>query len=249
MPNFNPKEALSNAERWFRSQMPHQMIRGDEVLPHGTKERRDHDTLVEAEGRFLERASSMAESNQHLSPSILFQNLLNIVYPDVPGYGAQHGKNTSQLAVYCAQVNGIHDAREIEVLKAAALMHDVGRTRPVGEVDRDHARRSAEMADRFARSDPAGVVQRALREAACRLIASHDLSRKDPPHDPLLRALWDADSLEAARHAPNTARGRALVVERYQRLLSPWARSATVQKRWLEKYGWDCSAWDLPLEL
>lgn len=246
---FNPKEALSNAERWFRSQMPHQMLRGDEVLPHGVKERRDFDTMVEAEGRFLERAATMAEHNHHLSPSVLFTNLLNIVYPDVPGYGPQHGKNTSQLAVYCAQVNGIFDPRELEALKAAGLLHDVGRTRPVGEQDRDHARRSAEMADRFMRSDPAGLAQRDLREHACRLIAAHDLSRKDPPQDPLLRALWDADSLEAARHAPNTPRGRTLVVERYQRLLSPFARSATAQKRWLEKYGWDCPAWDLPLGL
>lgn len=246
---FNPKEAMANAERWFRSQMPHQMIRGDEILPHGVRERKDYDTQVEAEGRFLERGARLAEHNQHLSPSVLFSNLLNIVYPGVPGYGPHHGKNTSQLAVYCAQVNGITDARELEALKAAGLMHDVGRAKPVGEQDRDHARRSAEMADRFARGDPAGLHQRELREHACRLIAAHDLDAKTPPQDPLLRALWDADSLEAARHAPNTARGRALVVARYQRLLSPWARSVTVQQRWLEKYGWDCKAWDLPLAL
>lgn len=241
----DPKDMLTQAERWFRTQMPHQMLRGDEVLPHGIVTRKDRDTMVEAEGRFLERDANLREHNQHISPSVLFSNLLGIVYPEVPHYGPQHGKNCSQLAVYIASTEGVTEVAEVEALKAAALLHDVGRIRPVGESDVDHARRSAERADIFIRSDAAGSVQRALREHACRLVAQHTLSAKTPPQDPLLRALWDADSLEAARIEPNTARGRAFVVERYKRLLTPFARNPATQKRWLEKYGWNVDEWDV----
>jgi HD superfamily phosphodiesterase len=241
----DPKQALTNAERWFRNRLPGQMVDPHARMPSGMSIRQDRDTQVEAEGRFLERDANIRDLNQHLSPSILFSNLLAIVYPSVPGYGPEHGKHTSQLSVYCAATEGLTNVTEVETLKAAGLLHDLGRATPAGTPDRDHALRSAERADRAIRSDPSGSGQGALREAVCRLIAQHSLDKKDPPQDPLARALWDADSLEAARHAPNTARGRAFVVERYARLLSPWARKKSVQVKWLKKYGWDVKEWSL----
>lgn len=240
----DPKRALTDAERWFRGNMPGQMVDPSVRLPSGMAVRRDRDTQVEAEGRFLERDANLRELNQHLSPSTLFSNLLAVVYPSVPGYGPEHGKNTSQLAVYCAATQGLTDVTEVETLKAAGLLHDLGRRAPAGEKDPNAPQRSAELADYAIRCDPSGSRQRELREAVCRLVARHSLD-KDPPQEPLLRALWDADTLEEARHAPNTARGRAFVVERYARLLSPWAQRKAVQRKWLTKYGWDLQLWGL----
>jgi len=241
----DPKTALTNAERWFRSRLPGNMVDPGSRLPSGMSVRQDRDTQVDAEARFLERDANIRDHNQHLSPSVLFSNLLSIVYPSIAGYGPEHGKNTSQLSVYCAAVEGLTDVTETETLKAAGLLHDLGRAMPAGENDRDCAARSAEKADKAIRSDPSGSGQRALREAVCRLIAQHSLDRKVPPQEPLARALWDADLLEEARHMPNTARGRTFVVEAYARLLSPWAQKKTVQHRWLKKYGWDIAKWGL----
>jgi len=240
----DPKTALTNAERWFRNQMPGQMVSPDARLPSGMSVRKDRDTQVEAEGRFLERDANIRDHNQHLSPSVLFSNLLSIIYPSIPGYGPEHGKNTSQLSVYCAATQGLTDVTQTETLKAAGLLHDLGRAKPWTENDKDHTLRSAERADVAIRSDPSGSGQRAMREAVCSLIARHTLAGT-PPQDPLLRALWDADSLECARHGVNTAQGRTLVVERYKRLLSPWAQRKATQTKWLTKYGWDLKAWGL----
>jgi len=237
--------ALTNAERWFRNQMPNSLVDGDVRLPSGVTVRNDRNTQVEAEARFLERDANMRAFNQHLSPPILFANLLGIIHPSLEHFGPEHGKQTSQLAVYCAATQGIVDVTQVETLKAAALLHDLGRAKPWTETDKDVSARSAAKAEFFARCDPAGSSQRALREAVCHLIAQYAPDAKQPPQHPLLRALWDADKLETARFAPNTARGRVAVMEQFTRLLSPWAQKKATQRKWLQKYGWDLKAWEL----
>lgn len=245
MSNDPKHAALTNAERWFRNRMPSALVDSESRLPNGMTVRNDRETMRDAEARFLERDANIKELNQHISPPILFSNLLNITFPSIEHFGPEHGKQTSQLAVYCAATQGITDVTEVETLKAAALLHDLGRAKLWTEVDKDASARSAAKAEFFARCDPAGSSQRALREAVCHLIAQYVPDSKQPPQHPLLRCLWDADKLETARFAPNTSRGRVAVTEAFTRLLSPWAQKKATQQKWLQKYGWDLKAWEL----
>ena len=240
---FNPAD-LQRAESFFRNNMPGSLADGDSVLPGGMKVR-DDKTRIEYEERFLERNSRIQQQNVHLTPSVMFANALIIQYPTLEYYGPEHGRNTSQLAVYAAEVDGITDHTDLEVLKAAALMHDVGRTKPWQVVDKDAPRRSAEMADRFIRSDAQGArLGAAMREGVCRLIAQYD-PQGTPPRDPLGRCLWDADHMETARFSPNSPEGRKATEAAYRALLTPWAQEESTKKRWLRKYKWDTAAWGL----
>lgn len=237
---FNPAD-LQRAEAFFRRNMPGSLVDDGSVLPGGMKVR-DDAQRIEYEERIMERHADLQQRNVHLMPSALFSNLLNVVFPSLEHFGPDHGRNTSQLACYIAEVEGVTDGTELEIVKAAGLLHDVGRTKPWQVSDKDAPRRSAELADRFIRSDANGARMPQVREAVCRLVAQYD-PEGPPPRDPLVQALWDADHLEAARFAANTTQGKQIVDASFRALTTPFGRSDLTKKRWLRKHKWDLSQW------
>lgn len=170
------------------------------------------------------------------------RDLRHVVWPSVPFYGHDHGKNTSELALHLAQVLKDADGtrigeHDLHVIKGVAYFHDLGRTKPWNQPDPDHHQRSAELAAKAMASDSENWVPQSAREEVCKVIMAHTLDGP-PPSDPRLVVLWDAECLEAARIMPNTAEGMQVMAERYSRLLTPWARDPSIQRRWREHRGW-----------
>lgn len=163
-------------------------------------------------------------------------DLAAIPFPDLEYYDYEHGTHTMMLATTVARdIIGITNKNELDAVKVAALFHDVGRKEVWQRPDPMHAIRSADAALAYLqlKNAPTSLIER-----ACKLIAMHSLSG-DPPGDPLLKALWDADSLEAARFTPNRSPGRTELAKRRRRMCTEWAARTDTAKIWMRKRGWE----------
>ncbi len=80
---------------------------------------------------------------------------------------------------------------DLEIVRAAALLHDVGRAEEAA-TGRDHALVSAQRAREILAGHPPQRV-----EAVARAIAAHRFRGGPPPDTPEARALFDADKLDA----------------------------------------------------
>lgn len=161
-------------------------------------------------------------------------NILDVPWPAEP-YGFQHAQETAALAVHIAQTIGGISPNELNALRFAAMFHDVCRSLTWQKADDGHAQRSADYLERFMqrRNDATSLIERAVK-----LVARHDLSAKETPRDPLAQALWDADSLEAARLAPGTQAGVTIFRTRAKRLCTAFAQSKDTQTTWMRHRGW-----------
>lgn len=189
-------------------------------------------------------------------------DLSKIDWPEQPYYGWDHARDTSQLAVHIAQGmdgsavwNGAKlDAKDIEVVKAAALFHDLGRTEDWRVAAPGHRHASAEAARQLMREDSAAWFRRDLIDDVCRLITQHVMPRVDGdgnfrddrgdivvptlPTDPRLQCLWDAEAFEGMRFSPGTWEGSVVLKARLAHLCTPWAKLTEHQRRWRERKGW-----------
>ena len=198
-------------------------------------------SLVLAEQREQHESELAAAANTRRL-AVGARDLRHVTWPTVDYYGHDHGKNTSELALHLAQVLKDDDGtriaeHDLHIIKAAAYFHDLGRTMPWNMPDTDHRARSAELAAKAMASDSENWVPQSAREGVCRLIMIHTLDGP-PPSDPRLVVLWDAECLEAARIMPNTAEGWQHMESRYAKLLTPWARDPSIQRRWRAHRGW-----------
>lgn len=161
-------------------------------------------------------------------------NILDVPWPEEP-YGFQHAQETAALAVHIAQTIGGISPTDLNALRFAGMFHDVCRARPWQEKDDGHSQRSADYLERFMqkRNDPTSLIERAVL-----LVARHDLSARELPRDPLAQALWDADSLEAARLSPGTPTGLRILRQRNARLCTAFARERDNQATWMRHRGW-----------
>ena len=116
---------------------------------------------------------SVDEVRRHYSPS------------NDPAHDFDHVLRVTALAERIARAEGA----EVEIVRAAALLHDVARGAAAG---RDHAEVAAEQAREILKSHPPEKV-----EAVARAIQQHRF-RSGPPPDTLeARCLFDADKLES----------------------------------------------------
>jgi hypothetical protein len=112
---------------------------------------------------------------------------------DEASHGMGHALNTMDLAVRIGRVEG----GDLLVIRAAALLHDIGRQNVFS--DPDHGRRGA----RRARVILDRLDVPADRELICEVIARHD-DPDDAPNGPVeLAVVKDADRLELLRIAPD----------------------------------------------
>lgn len=179
------------------------------------------------------------------APSDSGIDLSAIEWPTVPHYGFAHGKHTMELALHIVERHSMEPTfvpyfegitpDDRRVLKAAALMHDLGRTRPWNVDDPYHAKRSAEMADE-AMKKTRWWTEAHLRERVCRLILEHSLDPKEKPRDPLLMALHDAECFEAARFQREGQDGMMRMVKRRVQCLTSWALIEAHHERWRDRY-------------
>ncbi len=123
----------------------------------------------------------------------LLANEVHAIVGDEASHGMRHAVTTMDLAEKIGRVEG----GDLFVIKAAALLHDIGRVNIFS--DPSHGRRGAvlarEILDRLdIHSD---------RALICLIIARHD-DREDDPDAPIeLRVVKDADRLELLRIAPD----------------------------------------------
>lgn len=183
-----------------------------------------------------ERLFQAAQANQQRVGDIAGATSLEKISWQADPFGYDHARHTSRLAVHIAEGLGLK-TRDIQIVKAAGLFHDLDRRGPWQQADSNHAMRSAIAAEEAMRNDPEWWSQKELHEQICRLISQHNLDG-DLPIDPLAKALWDADSYEAARLAPNTREGAAILKQRMERLTTDWARIPEHQRRWRATRGW-----------
>ena len=183
-----------------------------------------------------ERVFQAAQANANRVGNIAGATSLEKIVWQADPFGYDHARQTSRLAVHIAESLGLKDA-QISIVKAAGLFHDLDRRGPWQQNDPTHAMRSAIAAEEAMRNDPEWWTQRDLHEQICRLIANHNLD-SEIPTDPAAQALWDADSYEAARFAPNTREGAAILKKRMDRLTTGWARLPEHQRRWRDMRGW-----------
>jgi uncharacterized protein len=102
-----------------------------------------------------------------------------------PAHDFDHVRRVLSLAERIARAEGA----DLDVVRAAALLHDVGRGDPAG---RDHAEASAERARDILRSLPPEKV-----EAVAQAILQHRFRAGPPPQSLEARCLFDADKLDA----------------------------------------------------
>jgi uncharacterized protein len=124
-------------------------------------------------------------------------------------HGFDHVLRVLTLAERIAQAEGA----DLEIVRAAALLHDVGRT----EEERGggcHARIGAELAREILRGHPQDRV-----EAVVEAIAAHRFRRDPSPQSLEAQVLYDADKLDAIG-AIGIARAYAIAGHEGQRL---WA--------------------------
>jgi hypothetical protein len=186
-----------------------------------------------------EKLIARAEANRQRTGTLPGLDLRDVAWSTVEHYGYPHGQEVSMLAHYVGEQLGLNK-ETLERVKLAGLLHDLGRETPWQVADPNHRQRSADLAEKFLRSQSEVWHQQALIEETCWIIANHDLSAKELPTDPRLQALWDADSYDAARFSPGTVEGLKVFRERTKtdRLCTAWAKEANNKRVWLNHRGW-----------
>jgi HD superfamily phosphohydrolase YqeK len=162
-----------------------------------------------------------------------------------------HALETSQLCESIGAFLGL-TGDELWACRAAGMFHDLGRNIEVplggGVLDRknggkvslwterapDHARVSADLAEIALQKD-VNFMATHLDQRVCRVIGQHNIHGPTPT-DPIAKALYDADILEAARFGHYYGQDIGLFEKflhgRYSRLCTEWARDPRVKERW-----------------
>lgn len=134
--------------------------------------------------------------------------------------GAESGHDFDHVLRVLALAERIarEEGADVEVVRAAALLHDLGRAeeRATG---RDHAQIAAERAREILAGHPPAQV-----EAVVHAILAHRFRTGPAPETPEARALFDADKLDAIG-AIGVARAYAHAGARGQRLWVPLERA------------------------
>jgi len=189
-------------------------------------------------------------AQQSITPEDDGINIAKIIWPNevfgldeaknktLAEYDYYHHKWTSQLTVYIAE--GFEgslkpSARELQTLKTAAFLHDLGRREHWKKDDPGHQRRSADLAEAVLLNSPRWADRDGIAEV-CKLIAQHSRTKK--PEGPLLTALHDAECFERSRLAPNTMEGIQAMKEGFDGVLTEWAKNSEHQARWRKLRGW-----------
>jgi len=126
------------------------------------------------------------------------------------GHDFDHALRVLVLAERIAQAEG----GDLEVVRAAALLHDLGREEERAS-GRDHAVVAAEQVRQILAGHPAEKIERVADAIAC-----HRFRGDQAPTTPEARALFDADKLDAIG-AIGVARAFAYAGARGQRLWAP----------------------------
>lgn len=212
---------------------------------------------VQADMRADAIMQNVAVNQQRVGDIFGASDLSRIEWPEQDYYGWDHARDTSQLAVHIAQGmkhEGITD-RDIEIVKAAALFHDLGREEGWTHPAPGHRHRSAEIARELMKGDVQAWFRSDLIEDVCRMIVEHTMPHVDGdgrlrdergnvldhvalPTDPRLRCLWDAEAYEGMRFSPGTWEGSVILKARLAHLATPWAKIPDHQRRWRERKGW-----------
>lgn len=162
-----------------------------------------------------------------------------------------HARETSQLCVSIGESLGL-EGDLLWACRAVGLFHDLGRNveLPIGggalerkkggkvsdwrERHPDHAFAGAELA-KAALAVDVNFAATHLDERVARVIAQHSI-HGPAPTDPVARALYDADLLEAVRfrrlYGEDEASFERFLHGRWSRLSTQWARDPVVQARW-----------------
>lgn len=165
--------------------------------------------------------------------------LKDLPWSEVPKYGYDHCNGVAMLAYEMGLALGLND-RDLQAVKLAGMLHDVGRTKPWQFPEPGHQKASAEIAVRVLRGGKHSHTEDWLRDRVEYLILGMDLSAPSLPTDPALQVLWDVDALEAARLAPGTPEGMRVWKQRTveSRLCTQLARSRDARLNVLRNHGW-----------
>lgn len=166
----------------------------------------------------------------------LFQ-LDNIVWPTVPGYGADHHKQLMLLATDIGEREGL-DKQALLQLQYVATFHDVGRTQPYGSEDPGHYQRSAELAEQYFKMDNGKWFQGDFITEVCRLIANHGYSERTS--DKRLQVFNDAERMESVRFFPNEKEGLRIVKEvaAADKMYTAFGKDRNNLRTWMRFRGW-----------
>ena len=195
-----------------------------------------------------ERAIRDAIGNTQEHDNEGVQMLVNVPWPEHPLFGADHAKWTAKLAerilysVFDQQGRGEPTEQELNIIRGAAMFHDLGRVIKAGQdwqrPEPGHGVRSAEIARGVMLTDDLWRFRQNTHDPICKLIASHAMpvigGRDDGkrPTDPFAIALWDAECLESSRFDPNTETGLLITRERFNQTVSAWAKLPEHRQRW-----------------
>jgi len=211
---------------------------------------------IHAEQRADSIMRGVAANQQRVGDIFGASDLSKIDWPEQPYYGWEHARDVSQLAVHIAQGRtDLLTAKDIEIVKAAGLFHDLGRSEDWTKPAPGHRHRSAELARKLMKEDAQAWFRSDLIDDVCRMIIEHTMPHVDAegrlrdeagavleapklPTDPRLQCLWDAEAYEGMRFEPGTWEGSVVLKARLAHLATPWARIPDHQRRWRERKGW-----------
>lgn len=109
-------------------------------------------------------------------------------------HGSHDWDHTERVLCLCMHIGKIEKANQ-EVLRVAALLHDIGReeeTRSKGKIC--HAERGSEMAKKIMRKYD---TDESIIRSVCHCIEVHRLSRGKQPETIEAKVLFDADTLDS----------------------------------------------------
>jgi len=173
----------------------------------------------------------------------------HIDFPELEHHGYDHAQQTSDCALRIfaslplySEGPSWEQKLNLETVRLAGMMHDLGRHEDWPRKDPRHNERSAAIAEKLIRDDPKFAPDPAMREKLAgsvpRIILEHDLNGA-PPQDPRAQALWDADSYEIFRFDVGEIKHlRGPAKERMGRLCTEWAKKIENQRRWRVYRGW-----------
>lgn len=174
------------------------------------------------------------------------QDLTDVPFSDVKYYGSADAGALVKMAARIGEELNL-SGHDMEVLRAAALYANLGRTAEWFQPDPTRRARSVERAMPLLKGTAiADDVRLVLSVHELPPLtrkgggwASEDESKRHPrPTHPMYQALWDAECYEAARVDVGGVAGTLHYRERYQQVLTPWAQIPEHKQRRRRYLGW-----------
>jgi len=174
-------------------------------------------------------------------------------FPDLEHFGFQHGSDTQRMAWVLMSFEDVEDLGDgrvrglpedqcvvntnynRRVMWLAAYLHDIGRTKPWDEEDKNAEARSAEIAMSVFDAYPELKEEKG---GEYMLDVLNLIRQRTTGTTPLHEILREADRFEEARFAPNTKKAFERLTKVWPKMTTTFGRNKSRQLHYMKFKGW-----------